>query len=270
MALASAIPPSNSFSALRKQRTQNQKTMFSTLMNKEKDSSTEKTIFITGVSKGLGKVLAVELASRGHTVIGCARSEEKLAALRSQLCVEDPSKHLLRVADVSSDISVRDLVKVVVETKGVPDIIVNNAGIINKNGKLWEVPAEEFDAVIDINLKGTANVLRHFLPHVISKRRGIFVNMSSGWGRSAAGEVSPYCASKWAIEGLTKSVAKEVPQGIAIVALSPGVINTDLLSSCFGASAALYQTPETWAPHAATMILGLTAADNGASLNVLA
>jgi len=80
-------------------------------------------------------------------------------------------------------------VKVVVETKGVPDIIVNNAGIINKNGKLWELPAEEFDAVIDINLKGTANVLRHFLPHLIAKKRGIVLNMSSGWGRSAAGEV---------------------------------------------------------------------------------
>lgn len=268
MALASTVPLSISLSTLRKQRKQNQKTMLGTITNKETDSSADKMIFITGVSKGLGRVLAVELASRGHTIIGCARSEEKLAGLRSQLCTEDPSKHLLWVSDVSSDISVRELVKVVVETKGVPDIIVNNAGIINKNGKLWEIPAEEFDAVIDINLKGTANVLRHFLPHVIAKKRGIVVNMSSGWGRSAAGEVSPYCASKWAIEGLTKSVAKEVPQGIAIVALSPGVINTDLLSSCFGASAALYQTPETWAPYAATMILGMTAADNGASLNV--
>lgn len=59
-------------------------------------------------------------------------------------------------------------------------------------------------------------------------------------------KVAPYCASKWAIEGLTRSVAKELPVGMAIVALSPGVVNTDMLQSCFGASASLYQTPEAW------------------------
>jgi NADP-dependent 3-hydroxy acid dehydrogenase YdfG len=76
---------------------------------------------------------------------------------------------------------------------------VNNAGIINKNGKLWELPAEEFDAVIDINLKGTANVLRHFLPHLIAKKRGIVLNMSSGWGRSAAGEVKLVLDPVWLV-----------------------------------------------------------------------
>lgn len=71
---------------------------------------------------------------------------------------------------------------------------VNNAGTINKNNKIWEVSAEEFDMVIDTNLKGVANVLRHFLPLMIERKQGIIVNMSSGWGRSAAAEVmaSPY------------------------------------------------------------------------------
>lgn len=59
-------------------------------------------------------------------------------------------------------------------------------------------------------------------------------------------KVAPYCAAKWAVEGLTRSVAKELPVGMAIVALSPGVVNTDMLQSCFGASASLYQTPEAW------------------------
>ncbi|XP_057863294.1 NADPH-dependent pterin aldehyde reductase [Cryptomeria japonica] len=246
--------------------------MFNILAGKDKQKekgTMPKLVLITGVSKGLGRVLAMELASRGHTLVGCARNEQKLSTLRSQISAQYPSStHLFHPVDVSSDSSVREFAKLVIEIKGVPDIIVNNAGIINKNGKLWEIPAEEFDSVIDINLKGTANMLRHFLPHMIAKKRGIVVNLSSGWGRSAAGEVSPYCASKWAIEGLTKSVAKEIPQGMAVIALSPGVINTDLLASCFGASAALYQSPEAWAPHAATTILGLTAADNGASLNV--
>lgn len=81
-------------------------------------------------------------------------------------------------------------------------------------------------------------------------------------------QVAPYCASKWAIEGLTQAVAKEVPQGVTVVALNPGVLNTDMLVSCFGTQAALYPSPDTWAPLAADAILGLTTSDNGASLNV--
>lgn len=67
---------------------------------------------------------------------------------------------------------------------------VNNAGTINRNNKIWEVPVEEFDTVIDTNLKGTANVLRHFIPLMIARKQGIIVNMSSGWGRSGAALVS--------------------------------------------------------------------------------
>ncbi|KAH7670742.1 Short-chain dehydrogenase/reductase SDR protein [Dioscorea alata] len=241
-----------------------------------------KTVLITGVSRGLGRALTLELARRGHTIIGCSRSEDKIQALQDELQLpSDPppaasssssssssSKHLLTAIDVRSDDSVKEFAKSVAQARRVPDIIVNNAGTINKNNKIWEVPAEEFDMVIDTNLKGVANILRHFVPLMIERKKGIIVNMSSGWGRSPAAEVAPYCASKWAIEGLSRSVAKELPPGLAIVALSPGVVNTEMLASCFGSSAALYQSPEAWAPKAATMILNLTEDDNGASLTV--
>lgn len=69
-------------------------------------------------------------------------------------------------------------------------LAVNNAGTINKNNNLWEVPAEEFDTVIDTNVKGVANMLRHFIPVMIERKHGIIVNMSSGWGRSAAAQVN--------------------------------------------------------------------------------
>ncbi|XP_010274977.1 PREDICTED: NADPH-dependent pterin aldehyde reductase isoform X2 [Nelumbo nucifera] len=231
-------------------------------------------ILITGVSRGLGRALALEMAKRGHIIIGCARTQDKLNSLQAELSSSDNSsssssfEHLLMKVDVKSDNSVEELARIVMERKGVPDIIVNNAGTINKNNKIWEVPEEEFDTVVDTNIKGTANMLRHFLPLMLERKQGIIVNLSSGWGRSAAAQVAPYCASKWAVEGLTKSVAKELPDGMAIVALSPGVVNTDMLVSCFGSSASLYQTPEAWAPKAATMILNLTMADNGASLSV--
>ncbi|KAL1534937.1 NADPH-dependent pterin aldehyde reductase-like [Salvia divinorum] len=236
-------------------------------------STNPKTVLITGVSRGLGKALALELAKRGHTVIGCSRSPEKLSALQSELASasdgsNNANNHIFMNVDVRSNRSVEELARAVVEKKAIPDIIVNNAGTINRNNKIWEVPEDEFDSVIDTNIKGTTNVLRNFIPIMIENKHGIIVNMSSGWGRSAAAQVAPYCASKWAVEGLTRSVAKELPPGIAVVALNPGVINTDMLQSCFGTSASVYQTPESWAPRAATLILHLTVADNGAPLTV--
>ncbi|KAL7205689.1 hypothetical protein ACSBR2_018586 [Camellia fascicularis] len=109
--------------------------------------------------------------------------------------------------------------------------------------------------VIDTNVKGVANMLRHLVPLMIESKQGIIF--------------APYWASKWAIECLTTSVTKELHSGMAIVAFNPGVINMDMLVSCFGSSADLYQTPESWAPKVATMILNLTMADNGAFLTVL-
>ncbi|KAI5658157.1 hypothetical protein M9H77_26950 [Catharanthus roseus] len=153
----------------------------------------QRTVLITGVSRGLGKALALELAKRGHTVIGCSRSQEKLNSLQADLTSHSSplsiSKHLVMNVDVRSNNSVEEFARSIVEKKSVPDIIVNNAGTINRNNKVWEVPPEEFDNVIDINIKGIANMLRHFIPIMIENKQGVIVNMSSGWGRSAAAQV---------------------------------------------------------------------------------
>ncbi|KAK7817981.1 nadph-dependent pterin aldehyde reductase [Quercus suber] len=190
-----------------------------------------------------------------------------LDVMPRQVILQEKKKSENKLSKINpqrSNSSIEELARIVMEKKGVPDII----GTINKNNKIWEVPEEDFDTVIDTNVKGVANMLRHFIPLMLTRNQGIIVNMSSGWGRSGAALVAPYCASKWAIEGLTRSVAKELPDGMAVIALNPGVIKTDMLESCFGDSAGLYQEPEAWALKAATMILNLTAADNGASLTV--
>ena len=88
---------------------------------------------------------------------------------------------------------------------------MNNAATINRNAPLWKVPAEEFSRVIDVNVKGVVNVIRHLLPAMIERSHGVVVNFSSWWGRSGAAEVAPYCATKWAIEGLTRAMAAELP-----------------------------------------------------------
>uniref|UniRef100_A0A9I9EJA4 NADPH-dependent pterin aldehyde reductase-like n=1 Tax=Cucumis melo TaxID=3656 RepID=A0A9I9EJA4_CUCME len=123
-----------------------------------------------------------------------------------------------------------------------------NKSVINENVKMWEGCVEEFDNVIDTNIKGTANVIRNFIPHMISNnKKGIIVNMSSIYGRTAAPLISAYGSSKWGIEGLSKSLAKEVPKRITVVALDPGIINTEMLATHIGShSASHYQTPQQW------------------------
>ncbi len=101
---------------------------------------------------------------------------------------------------------------------------------------------------------------------MIKSRVGIVVNFSSGWGRSTSPEVGPYCSSKWAVEGLSKSLAQELPEGMACVALNPGVIDTDMLRSCWNENASLHEKPDSWASRVAPYILSITSKDSGSSL----
>lgn len=223
-----------------------------------------KHIVITGVSRGLGRAMAEVFLARGHTVIGCARSEDSLRQL------EQTSGGLRRfdVVDVADDGQVGAWAEQVIGTFGPPDILINGAAVINRNAPLWNVSAEEFSQVVDININGVVNVIRHFAPAMIERRQGVIVNFSSGWGRSASAKVGPYCATKWAVEGLTKSLAEELPRGMAAIPLNPGVINTEMLQSCFGEEANAYPSPAEWAESAVPYILGLSPAENGQSLSV--
>ena len=223
-----------------------------------------KTIVITGVTRGIGRSLAGEFARLGHTVIGCGRSADPVAALQSAL----GQPHDIAAVDVIDDRAVADWAKRTLAAHGTPDLLINNAAIINRNSRLVDVPAAEFDAVIDINIKGVANVTRHFAPAMIERNHGVIVNLSSGWGRSTSPDVAPYCATKWAIEGLSKAMADELPSGMACVPLSPGVVNTEMLQSCFGGGADTARKPDAFAKAAAPFLLALGPKDNGQSLTV--
>jgi NAD(P)-dependent dehydrogenase (short-subunit alcohol dehydrogenase family) len=220
-------------------------------------------IVITGVSRGLGRALVEGLAARGHTVCGCARSEPAIAELATRY----PPPHDFAVVDVRADAAVDAWARRVL-AGGPVDLLVNNAGLINRNAPLWEVPEEEFSLVVDVNLKGTVNVLRHFLPAMIERGRGVIVNLSSGWGRGVSPEVAPYCATKWAIEGLTRALAEELPAGMAAVPLNPGIINTDMLQTCWGHGADGYPDAADWARRAVPMLLRLGPKQNGRPLSV--
>jgi NAD(P)-dependent dehydrogenase (short-subunit alcohol dehydrogenase family) len=221
-----------------------------------------KIVLITGVTRGLGRAMVDEFARLGHTVLGCGRSGKVIEQLRRQA----GPPHDFATVDIASDEEVRMWASRLLSSHGPPDLVLNNAGVINRNARLWEINAREFAQVIDVNVKGIANVIRHFVPEMIRRKRGVIVNFSSGWGRSADAEVAPYCASKWAIEGLTQAFAQELPSGLAAVALNPGIINTEMLQSCFGGSAAGYLSPAEWARSAVPFLLKLGPSDNGEPL----
>jgi NAD(P)-dependent dehydrogenase (short-subunit alcohol dehydrogenase family) len=223
-----------------------------------------KRIVITGVSRGLGLVMTEGFIERGHTVHGCARSATSIAELRRRW----PAPHRFSTVDVVDDAAVRRWARESLEALGGVDLLVNNAALINKNAPLWDVPAKEFSDVIDVNIKGVANVIRHFVPAMVERRSGVIVNFSSGWGRSASPEVAPYCATKWAIEGMTRALAQELPKGMAAVALNPGVIDTQMLRAVWGESAAAYQDSEKWGRRALDFILQIGVKDNGEPLTV--
>ena len=216
-------------------------------------------VLITGVTRGLGRAMVDEFVRRKHTVLGCGRSRKGIELLRKQI----GPPHDFAVVDVAADDEVKAWAGRLLSAYGPPDLVLNNAGVINKNARLWEVPEEEFSQVIDVNLKGIANVIRHFVPEMVKRKHGVIVNFSSGWGRATDAEVAPYCATKWGIEGLTQAFSQELPPGMAAVALNPGIINTDMLQSCFGGSASGYPSPAEWAKSAVPFLLKLGPADNG-------
>jgi len=223
-----------------------------------------KCIVITGVTRGLGRAMAEGFIARGHTIVGCGRSRDMIGELRQR----HGPPHDFESLDVATDWQVQAWATRVLKTTGTPDLLLNNAALMNRNAPLWKLSADEFDPVIDVNIKGVTNVLRHFLPAMVARRSGVVVNFSSGRGRSTAPEVAPYCATKYAIEGLTLALAQELPSDMAAVPLNPGIIDTEMLRESFGDSAGSYPSAKEWSERAVPFLLQLGPEDNGKSLSV--
>ena len=187
-----------------------------------------KCAVITGASRGIGKAIALKLASLGANIVINYRSNEKEA-----LEVENEIKNMgAEAITVKGDISklqeVENLVSVAKEKFGNIDIMVNNAGI-TKDTLILRMKEEDFDSVIDVNLKGVFNCLKAITPIMVKQKHGKIINISSVVGLTGnAGQVN-YAASKAGVIGMTKSLAREVgSRGITVNAVAPGFIETDM------------------------------------------
>jgi len=185
--------------------------------------STTKTLFITGVSSGFGQALAREALLAGHRVVGTVRS---MAAV-SEFEALDPAKAHAYVLDVTDTTSIDTLVADVEAKFGPVDVLVNNAGY-GHEGVLEESPLEEMRKQFDVNVFGAVAVTKAFLPYFRQRRRGHVINITSMGGFITMPGIAYYCGSKFALEGLSEVMGKELaPFGIAVTAVAPGSFRTD-------------------------------------------
>lgn len=186
-----------------------------------------KTVLITGASRGIGAATAKLFADNGYTVIiNYNNSSEKALAL-----AEETGGYAVK-ADVSDVSQTEKMIEEVIQKFGKIDVLVNNAGI-SVTGLFDMVPSEDVKRLFDINLFGTLNCTRAVLPHMIKRKYGKIINISSMWGETGASCEVHYSTAKAAIIGFTKALAKETgPSGINVNCVSPGLIMTEM-NSCY-------------------------------------
>lgn len=190
-----------------------------------------KTVLITGGSRGIGKAVAIKFAEKGNQIIINYVSEKTdTEKLKNELLEAGAKDVLLIKADVSNSEDVKNMVKESIEKFEKIDILVNNAGI-TKDNLLMRMSEEEFDKVIQINLKGTYLVTKEVTKYMMKKRSGSIVNLASVVGVAGNAGQCNYAASKAGIIGFTKSVAKELAsRNILANCVAPGFIATDMTS----------------------------------------
>lgn len=187
-----------------------------------------KTVFVTGGSRGIGKEVALKFAEKGYNVVINYVSEKTNIDKLKEEFESKGIKSLIVRADVTNKDEIEILVKKAIEEFGSIDVLVNNAGI-TKDGLLMRMNEEDFDKVIEINLKGTYIVTKVVTKYMMKKRRGSIINLSSVVGVSGNAGQCNYSASKAGIIGFTKSIAKELAsRNIRANAVAPGFIETDM------------------------------------------
>ena len=187
-----------------------------------------KTVLVTGSSRGIGRACALAFAGAGyHVFINCRNSTDKLETLEREIldaggfCTKLPG-------DVSCSETVRSLFREITAVCGGLDVLVNNAGIAHF-GLLSDMSDGEWRTVLDTNLSSAFYCCREAIPHMVSKKQGRIINISSMWGTSGASCEAAYSASKAGLDGLTRALAKELaPSNIQVNAIACGVIDTEM------------------------------------------
>ena len=201
--------------------------------------TSSKTLLITGVSSGFGRALAEEALAAGHRVVGTVRAEPARLAFESL----SPGAAIGRVLDVTDFDAIDGVVANIEASVGAIDVLVNNAGY-GHEGVMEESPLPEMRRQFDVNVFGAVAMMKAVLPFMRQRRRGHILNITSMGGHITMPGIAYYCGSKFALEGISEALGKEVqPLGIAATAVAPGSFRTDW------AGRSMTRTPRTIADY---------------------
>ena len=187
-----------------------------------------KIVVLTGASSGIGYSLLNYFVKEGARVYGSSRNERELTTESKQECN-------FELLDLADELNVEKYVKTILQKENRIDILINNAGVAHNLALVEEINSEILNSVVRDNLLPTFNMMKYTIPIMKKNNSGTIINISSRAGRRAVPRLSAYTAAKFAVRGLTESVAKEVQDtGIKCISISPAGVNTGMRAMVFG------------------------------------
>ena len=183
------------------------------------------SVLITGTSRGIGLEAALAFGRAGHKVSATMRNPSQ-APLLAETAMHEKLPIVVSTMDVDSDDSVREGIAEILKDRGPIDVLVNNAGV-ERSGSIEELPMKDFRAVMETNYFGVLRCIQALAPHLRKRRSGCIVNVSSVAGRIASPPLTPYMASKFALEALSEALAAEMKTfNVRVIIIEPGIIDT--------------------------------------------
>lgn len=189
------------------------------------------TAIVTGGGRGIGRAICLSLAKEGANIVIVARHREEIEET-ARMVKNIGSRFLEIQADVRNEADVEGMILKTIEKCGRIDILVNNAGVVHMN-HIEETSIEEYDEMMDTNVKGTFLCTKYAVPYLEKSENGKIINISSGAGKHGLSDLSVYCASKFAVNGMTEALASELSGRVMVYSVCPGAVDTEMYRSIF-------------------------------------